>query len=177
MPKFPLVGMSHRFPANAVLGLLPPESPLYLVREPSNQYDPNAIQVWVENFAALTDRESCLAVENDCALQDRPVPDLTLPFMLGYIKAQTIDDDNLGADQLAPRIDALVESGEIESAADIPCALIYGSSGRPAVMIVEPEDDIDTSDVEDGEEEEEDFGEVDEESEMIESGDDFTESE
>lgn len=150
--KFPLVGMSHRFPANAVLGLLPPESPLYLVREPSNQYDPNAIQVWVKNFAALTDEESVDAVRNDCIAQERECPDLTQPFMLGYIKAQSIDEEVVGADILAPRIDGMVESGEIESASDIPCQLIYGSSGRPAVAIVEPEEDIDTSDVEEDEE-------------------------
>lgn len=150
MTKFPLVGMSHRFPANPVLALLPPETELYLVREPDNQYDPNAIQVWIKNAAEVIGEDGVEAVKNDCLAQEKPCPDLTEPFQLGYIKAQTIDDEHLGADQLAPRIDAMVAAGEIAGASDIPVQLVYGSTGRPHVTLAADnlEGLIDTTDAE-----------------------------
>jgi len=171
--RFPLVGMSHRFPANTVLSLIPPGTALYLVREPENPYDPNAIKVWIKNFAEVTDPESCNSVANDCVLQDKPVPDLTQPFMLGYIKAQTIDDDHLGADQLGPRIDKMVAEGEIADASEIPVVLTYGSSGRPSVEISESDtDEIETADAEG--ETEQDYDELDGDSGPFESADDLT---
>lgn len=42
-----LVGMEHRSPAEqAVFASLPHGEPLTLVREPTNRYDPKAVQVW-----------------------------------------------------------------------------------------------------------------------------------
>lgn len=42
-----LVGMKFRTPADRVhLATLPNGSPLVLKREPGNQFDPNAVQVW-----------------------------------------------------------------------------------------------------------------------------------
>ena len=42
---YALVGMKHRG-TEALVGSLPEGTPLMLVREPTNAYDPNAIQVW-----------------------------------------------------------------------------------------------------------------------------------
>lgn len=42
-----IIGMQFAA-GHATLALLPSESPVHLVREPSNPYDPNAIQVWAE---------------------------------------------------------------------------------------------------------------------------------
>ena len=149
MPKFPIVGMSHRFPAQAVMNYLPADTPLYLVREPGNQYDVNAIQVWVKNAAeAFGDNEVIEALHVMCTEQGKETPDFTVPFMLGYIKAQTIDDDNLGADVLAPRLDKMVEDGTIGDAEQVPCILVYGSSGRPALTIVESSDDDELGEIE-----------------------------
>jgi hypothetical protein len=44
----PLVGMAFRPPAKQILSILPLGTNLILVPEPTNQYDPNAIQVHVD---------------------------------------------------------------------------------------------------------------------------------
>lgn len=43
----PIVGMHFRPPAKAILACVPQGAPLTLEREPSNEYDPNAIKVLV----------------------------------------------------------------------------------------------------------------------------------
>jgi hypothetical protein len=40
-----LVGMKHRG-TEALVASLPQGEPLTLIREPNNQFDPNAVQVW-----------------------------------------------------------------------------------------------------------------------------------
>lgn len=45
MSLLPIVGGRYRPPADTVLGNLPGDTPLILVREPENQHDPNAIKV------------------------------------------------------------------------------------------------------------------------------------
>lgn len=140
MPKFPIVGMAHRKPAPAVMALLPPDTRLYLVREPSNEFDVNAIQVWIEDFAGKFPA-SVEEVADSCRSLEIEMPDLSQPFMLGYIKAASVNEHVLGAEYLAPNIDQMVNAGEIESAADIPCKLVYGESGRPSLEIIVEEDE------------------------------------
>ena len=51
MPKnhYSIVGFKHRGPQfEAAVHALKAGAPLRLVREPTNQYDPNAIQVWAD---------------------------------------------------------------------------------------------------------------------------------
>lgn len=43
--RYAIVGMKHRG-AEALVASLPPNEPLTLVREPNNQYDRHAVQVW-----------------------------------------------------------------------------------------------------------------------------------
>jgi hypothetical protein len=135
MPKFPIVGMQFRptegIPAPTIMSLLPPGSPLYLKRDPGNEYDANAIQVWIKNVAEVIP-ESLGDIEDACVDRNGEAydcPDLTQPLMLGFIKAKTISDDVQGADVLAPRIDAMLAEGTLENEADIPCELVYGESG------------------------------------------------
>ena len=45
MPQYNIVGAHFRPPAKVLLSQLPSSTPLYLQREPDNQYDPNAIKV------------------------------------------------------------------------------------------------------------------------------------
>lgn len=153
--RHPLVGMSHRLPANAVLGFLPPETSLYFVREPENQYDPNAIQVWLKNpREAIADEEALESLNVILREAGKDILNWDEPFMLGYMKAQSIDDEHPGADIMAPRIDKMVEDGTIGSAAEIPVILVYGTTGRPSVQIVDPNSDseevgdMDSSDAE-----------------------------
>ena len=43
----PLVGQKFRPPATALLSILPDHTACWLQAEPTNQHDPNAIQVWL----------------------------------------------------------------------------------------------------------------------------------
>jgi hypothetical protein len=152
MPKFPIVGMQFRvadgIPAPTIMSLLPPGSPLYLQREPGNPHDSNAIQVWIKGVASVIP-ESLDDIKEACVDKDGTpyeCPDLSSPLMLGFIKAKTISDDVQGSDVLAPRIDAMIAEGLIENESVIPCELVYGESGRPALRILEgKEPDLDAA--------------------------------
>lgn len=45
---YAIVGMNHR-QSEQFVAALPAGEPLTLIREPTNQYDPNAIQVWARD--------------------------------------------------------------------------------------------------------------------------------
>lgn len=47
MSTYPLVGAFYRPPAKALIDVLPIGTPLTLIAEPENQYDPNAVAVWL----------------------------------------------------------------------------------------------------------------------------------
>jgi hypothetical protein len=49
MPQtlFPIVGSFFRPPAKALISVLPMDTPLILLAEPDNPYDPNAVAVWL----------------------------------------------------------------------------------------------------------------------------------
>lgn len=133
--RFPIVGMQHHKPAPTIMSLLPVGTPLYLELEPTNQYDPNAIKVWIEDFSAHTDSEGIEAVQAACISDEMECPALDQPVFLGYIKAKTLDEEHLGADILAPNIQKMLEAGDITDPKEIPCTLYYGSSGRPSLVI------------------------------------------
>lgn len=46
--EFPIVGVHFHPPASALVNAIPPCTTLWLRAEPSNQYDPNAIGVWIK---------------------------------------------------------------------------------------------------------------------------------
>lgn len=48
MTTYMIVGARFRPPAQAILNSITPETSLYLRAEPSNEYDPNAIQVFIK---------------------------------------------------------------------------------------------------------------------------------
>lgn len=154
MTKFPLVGMGHHKPAPTILSLLPADTPLALVRDAGNQYDPNAIQVHIVGFASQFP-ESVDDIVDACTEEGIDCPDLTGSVMLGFIKATNVNEEVLGAETLAPRIDKMLEDGEISDYSEVPVKLVYGTTGRPAVTIETSEDedeDIDTTDTDEGEE-------------------------
>ncbi len=164
--KFPVVGMQHRFPAAMILSLIPPGTEFFLRREPDNPHDPNAIQVWVEDLRTILSDDDMEQVDNACTEQDKNTPEWSEPFMLGYIKALSVNETVVGAEVLAPRIDSLIESGAIDSAEEIPVVLVYGESGRPAVEIVEDEEgkeeEAPLAEVDEDDLDEENYGEEDE---------------
>ena len=62
MPVFPIVGAFHRPPARAILQVLPINCPLTLRPEPTNEYDPNAIQILVSTSHIPTTQHEQLEV-------------------------------------------------------------------------------------------------------------------
>lgn len=62
-----LVGMSHRPNGDAVVQEIPTDSNLLLVREPSNPYDPNAIQVFAHIGYIKASQAKALAPRIDAA--------------------------------------------------------------------------------------------------------------
>jgi hypothetical protein len=51
MPQntFPIVGMFYRPPAKALIDALAVGTPLLLIAEPENNFDPNAVAVWLHS--------------------------------------------------------------------------------------------------------------------------------
>lgn len=56
-------GMGFRPPAKAIIESLKAGAPLELVREPSNEYDPNAVQVWCKPTAIEADCRAELEIK------------------------------------------------------------------------------------------------------------------
>lgn len=78
-------GMGFRPPAKAIIESLKTGAPLELVREPSNEYDPNAVQVWVKPQAVSDD---CRAeLEQKLAGYGKTLEDFDEPpgWFLGYV--------------------------------------------------------------------------------------------
>jgi hypothetical protein len=65
MPKYssPIVGMYHHPPAQGILRAAPHNCPLTLRPEPTNPYDPNAIQVWLTTEGIPPDNHDKLREE------------------------------------------------------------------------------------------------------------------
>ena len=74
----PIVGMAFRPPAGAVLSALPFSTPLLLRRQPSNEYDSNAVQVLLEGFtpdgAFAAEFDACLSLAIDDEAEALPWP-------------------------------------------------------------------------------------------------------
>lgn len=75
---YSMVGMQHR-DAVAFVSSLPRGEPLTLIREPTNQYDPNAVQVWARDrhvgFVKATQaRALAMRIDRDGQPFARPEP-------------------------------------------------------------------------------------------------------
>ena len=81
----PIVGSFYRPPAKILIDALPIGTPLFIMAEPDNQYDPNAVAVWLEtrnipetSYAALEEALPAFGFDLDTVLsQDQ--------WHLGYI--------------------------------------------------------------------------------------------
>src|SRR5215472_7503586 len=89
--QVPIVGMNFRPPADQVIMLVPEGSPLILMHEPTNPYDPNAIRVLLPNFTPDGPYEHIFehlveTIEADahCRLK-WGFDQLTDPLHLGYV--------------------------------------------------------------------------------------------
>lgn len=84
-----VVGQRFRPPAPLIYESLGINTPLILVRQPENQYDPNAVQVFIEKAyideETLQEAQNILTVNNPGVDLDLLFPD---PVMLGYINRE-----------------------------------------------------------------------------------------
>lgn len=122
MSTYPIVGAHFRPPAKAILAYLPAEAPLELRREATNEFDPDAIAVWVPTSS----------IPDSCAL-DLDLMAQTFGFDIGQIMAEThwqlgYIPARGGADALAP----LWDNRGVETH---PATLAFNAKGQPRVDI------------------------------------------
>lgn len=99
-----LVGLSHR-PDNVqrFARFLSDGQPLLLVREPGNQHDPNAIQVYVHiGYVRAKGQASTLAPQMDSGLMKTPVLDAEVLEARGTYITLEVDDTQLSSGERAP---------------------------------------------------------------------------
>jgi hypothetical protein len=83
----PLVGAHFRPPAKAILQILPGGAPLILRCEPTNPYDPNAVQVLVESKSIPEDTHEDLGMHAQGYGFDLEAILAAEEWHLGYVKA------------------------------------------------------------------------------------------
>lgn len=119
----PLVGAYHRPPAKAILACLKTGASLMLIREPENEYDRNAIGVWVASSQipeALYDQLELMA--SGFGWSKEQILE-TPQWKLGFIAAKTGE-----ANQLAP---------ELDKGATPRATLDFDLQGKPVVNLKE----------------------------------------
>lgn len=111
----PIVGAHFRPPAKALLQVMHGATPLTLVREPDNAYDPNAVQVMLNgsDLSALTDDDLADAIIGTGWTPDEVRSGV---LHLGYVPRTE-------AEWLSPKI----------TGGDLPAALSFTVEGKPAV--------------------------------------------
>lgn len=127
----PLVGIHFRPPAKAVLAHLPSGTALRLAREPFNEYDPQAIAVFVATSAIPASQHASL--EAALAGFGFLLPEVLArsEHQLGYIAAKPpkgMGDGFALASALAPRLDTVPAPG-------YAARLALDGAGRPFVEI------------------------------------------
>ena len=125
MPTYPIVGAHFRPPAKAILAFLPADAPLKLRREASNQFDPNAIAVWVPTSSIPDSCSEALDAEAQLYGSDIGQIMMEKEWQLGYIPAKG------GADAMAPLWDQVGMSSQ-------PASLTFNAIGAPRVSIEGP---------------------------------------
>lgn len=113
MPTHLIVGAHFRPPAKAILQILPSGCPLLVIPEPTNEYDPNALQVVVET-KSLPD-----GIDSD-------LTSLAAGFGFDAAMIRERDQWHLG---YVPRKDA----ENIRLGGETPATLTFSSDGKPSV--------------------------------------------
>ena len=113
--RWPIVGMRFRPPALAILQVLPIDCPLWLVPEPSNPYDSNALQVVVSSDSIPSARHADLAASAEGFGFDLADILAEGEWHLGYI-----------AKEFAAKV-ALPDR--------VPCFLTFSAEGAPRALV------------------------------------------
>lgn len=125
----PIVGARHRPPADTILGNLPGDTPLLLVREPENEYDQNAVMVCLPpGWQAALSPEGLRELQEIVTLTGNEWPSDEEMFQLGYVPKAL-------AAEMAPKMD---QDGE-----PVECKLIFGPGGNPMAGGLEEEEEED----------------------------------
>ena len=112
--SLPIVGAHFRPPAKALLQVLPQGAPMILRPEPTNAYDPNAIQILVATSAIPKEVHEELEMH-------------ALGF--GFDLAAILAEPEWHIGYVPRQIAAVVTLPE----GDTPCILTFDASGRPAI--------------------------------------------
>lgn len=121
----PIVGAFYRPPAKVVLQSLAVGTPMFLMAEPENQYDPNAIAVWMNT--------------SDIPQASQDELEGALP-QFGFTLAQVLEMEQIHLGYIPKEMAAkIVASGKLGSA---PYDVTYSTSpsGSPRVRSVDPLD-------------------------------------
>lgn len=122
--RFPIVGARFRPPAQALINSLAVGTPLTVIAEPDNQYDPNAIAVWLYTKDLPEASQEALKVTG-------PESGWTLAkifseevFHLGFIPKEMAAE--------------LKASGSIRDNEPVSVTFEVNASGQPRVRFAEP---------------------------------------
>lgn len=128
----PLVGSHFRPPASLVLASLPAGTELRLVPEPTNPYDPGAVQVWVSP-ASIPDSQYA-GLEESLPASGHDLSELLAgpDLMLGYLCAAT-NGKQLGK---APAGEVWVSNADLPEGAS-EGVLVFSSTGQALVSVSE----------------------------------------
>jgi hypothetical protein len=120
---FPIVGAFYRPPAQALLAVLPIGTPLTLIAEPDNPYDPNAIAVWLKSKDIPISAHSSL--EN------------TLP-PFGFDLDQICAQENWHVGYIPKEMAAALRAnGIVEPENEVEVSFAVAANGSPRVAFVE----------------------------------------
>jgi len=120
---FPIVGAFYRPPAQTLLSVLPVGTPLTLMAEPDNPYDPNAISVWLKSkdipISAHAELENTL-----------------LPF--GFDLDQICSQEDWHIGYIPKEIAAVLRAnGVIEPGNEVEVSFAVAPNGSPRVAFAE----------------------------------------
>lgn len=122
----PIVGAFYRPPAKALIEVLAVGTPLQLIAEPDNQYDPNAIAVWLETANVPAGAETRLEELLPQFGMDMETILSETAWHLGYVPKE-----------MAAKLKA---SGAIEDGHPYDVTFSTSASGAPRVRSVAPFD-------------------------------------
>ena len=119
----PIVGMFYRPPAKALIDVLAVGTPLLLIAEPDNAYDPNAIAVWLHS--------------RDIPEASHPMLEETLP-PFGKSLEEVLSEEEWHLGYIAKEMAAqLRQCGAVGTDKAVEVTFATSASGAPRVRFAE----------------------------------------
>lgn len=134
MPQmtFPIVGAHFRPPAKGILAALAASTPLILIPEPGNPYDPNAIQVIVD--LQQNDDQDWDLIERECSAFGFTIDQLRSQgrWHLGYVPRENPPKVPIGNA-------SLIATGVFGYNDELGGELAFGPKGQALVLVNTPD--------------------------------------